>query len=186
MVSIPSLWLPILLSSVAVFFASFIFHMLLPFHRSDFAKVPSEAEVQDSLRKFNIPPGDYMIPCAGSPEGMKSPEFREKFQKGPLVIMTVRRGGSVSMGSNLVQWFVYLIFVSIFAAYITSRSLQAGAPYLQVFRFAGATAFFCYAIALWQNSIWYKQKWSTTLKNTFDGLVYGLMTAGTFGWLWPR
>ena len=26
----------------------------------------------------------------------------------------------------------------------------------------------------------------TTIKNTFDGLVYGLLTGGVFGWLWPR
>jgi hypothetical protein len=24
------------------------------------------------------------------------------------------------------------------------------------------------------------------VKTMFDGLVYGLLTAGTFGWLWPR
>ena len=43
-----------------------------------------------------------------------------------------------------------------------------------------------YALALWQNSIWYRRAWSTTIKSTFDGLVYALVTAGTFGWLWPR
>ena len=53
------------------------------------------------------------------------------------------------------------------------------------FRFVGCTAFIGYAVALWQNSIWFKRKWSTTAKNTFDGLVYALLTAGTFGWLWP-
>ena len=43
-----------------------------------------------------------------------------------------------------------------------------------------------YAIALWQASIWMGRSWSTTLKGTFDGLIYALLTAGTFGWLWPR
>jgi hypothetical protein len=28
--------------------------------------------------------------------------------------------------------------------------------------------------------------WGTTIKEVIDGLVYGLLTAGTFGWLWPR
>jgi len=36
------------------------------------------------------------------------------------------------------------------------------------------------------NAIWKGQPWSVTLKEIFDGLVYGLLTAGTFGWLWPR
>lgn len=75
--------------------------------------------------------------------------------------------------------------VSIFAAYIASRAVEPGASYLEIFRFAGTTAFVGYTLALWQNSIWFKRSWSTTFKNTFDGLVYALFTAGTFGWLWP-
>jgi hypothetical protein len=185
MVSIPSLWLPILLSSILVFFASWLLHMLLPHHRKDFASVPAENEVQDALRRFNIPPGDYMIPCAGSPAGMKSAEFQEKFKKGPVVIMTVCNP-STNMGTSLMQWFVYLLVVGVLTAYVAGRALPAGAPYLEVFRFAGCAAFIAYSIALWQDSIWYKRKWSTTIKNTFDGLLYGMLTAGVFGWLWPK
>ena len=186
MVSIPSLWLPILISSVVVFFASWLFHMLLPLHRTDFLPVPGEGNVQDALRGFNIPPGDYMIPCAGSPAGMKQPEFQERFKKGPVVMMTVFSPTGAGMGQSLLQWFLYLLVVGVFAAYIASRALPVGAPYLEVFRFVGATAFIAYAVALWQDSIWYKRKWSTTIKNTLDGLLYGMLTAGIFGWLWPR
>jgi hypothetical protein len=185
-VSIPTLWLPILVSAIIVFLASWILHMFLPYHRSDFQKVPSEDEVQGALRKFNIAPGDYMIPCGGGPDAMKSPEFKERFEKGPVVLMTVFRPGSMSMGPYLVQWFVYCIVVSVFAAYITGRSQSPGSPTMSIVRFAGCTAFIAYSIALWQDSIWYKRKWSTTIKNTFDGLVYGLLTACVFGWLWPR
>ena len=186
MTSIPSLWLPILLSSVVVFFASWLIHMLLPYHRTDFGRAPSEDEVQDALRKFNIPPGDYMVPSACGPEGMKSPDFQAKIKKGPVLVMTVFGPAAMNMGASLVQWFVYLLVVGVLVAYVTGRALPAGAPYLEVFRFAGCTAFIAYSIALWQDSIWYKRKWSTTVKNTFDGLVYGLLTAGFFGWLWPK
>jgi hypothetical protein len=55
-----------------------------------------------------------------------------------------------------------------------------------VFRFAGTTAFIGYSVALWQMSIWYRRAWSTTIKATVDGLIYALLTAGVFGWLWPR
>jgi hypothetical protein len=186
MVTIPSLWLPILLSSIVVFFASWLFHMLLPFHRTDFGTVPSEDKVQDALRGFSIPPGDYMIPCGGGPEAMKKPEFLEKLKKGPVVVMTVFGPGSTNMGSSLLQWFIYLLVVGVLVAYVAGRALPVGSPYLEVFRFAGCTAFIAYAVALWQDSIWYKRKWSTTIKNTIDGLIYGLLTAGIFGWLWPK
>src|SRR5262249_10745470 len=82
--------------------------------------------------------------------------------------------------------FVYLIVVGALVAYVTGRALAPASSYLAVFRIAGATAFIAHAVADWPASIWYKRAWSTTLKNTFDGLVYGLLTAGTFGWLWPR
>jgi hypothetical protein len=181
-----SLWLPILLSSVIVFVASFLFHMVLPHHRNDMRKVPKEDEVLAALRSFNIPPGDYGLPHPGSMAGMKSPAFIEKMKAGPIVMMTIASGASPSMAPSLTMWFVYLIVVGIFAAYIAGRALGPGAPYLQVFRFAGCTAFTAYSLALAQQSIWYKRSWSTTCKSIFDGLVYGLLTGGTFGWLWPR
>jgi hypothetical protein len=55
-----------------------------------------------------------------------------------------------------------------------------------VFRFAGCTAFIGYCLALWQMAIWYKRSCSISIKYTVDGLIYGLLTAGVFGWLWPR
>jgi len=186
MPSIAALWLPILVSSVFVFLASTVIHMMLPYHRSDFGKLPDEDGLQEALRKFNIPPGDYMLPCAGGPEGMKSPAHKERIAKGPVVLMTVFGKDAANMGASLVQWFLYLVLVSFLTAYVTSRAVEPGDHYLRVFRFAGATSFIAYSIGLWQNSIWYKQKWSTTFKNTIDGLVYGLLTAGCFGWLWPR
>jgi hypothetical protein len=186
MVSVMSLWIPILLSAVFVFVASSVIHMMLPFHRNDLRKLAKEDEVMNALRGFNIPPGDYAVPCAGSMEGMKKPEFIDKMQKGPVALMTIVPSGPPSMGKSLLLWFLYSVLVSFFAAYITGRALPPGAHYLAVFRFAGASAFMGYSLALLQNSIWYKRSWGITLRSMFDGLVYGLLTAGTFGWLWPR
>ena len=90
------------------------------------------------------------------------------------------------MTTSLVLWFLYSVVVSFFAAYIAGRAVGPGADYLTVFRFVGSTAFMGYSLALLQNSIWYKRNWGMTLKSMFDGLVYGLLTAGTFAWLWPR
>ncbi len=186
MTTLDLLWLPIVLSSVMVFVASAIIHMLTAWHKSDYPKLANEDKVLDALRPLAIPPGDYLLPCAGSTKEMASPEFTEKLKKGPVVVMTVLPNGPGSMGRNLTLWFLYSLVVSIFAAYIAGRALPAGAYYLQVFRFAGATAFIGYSLALWQLSIWWRRGWKITIKATIDGLIYGLLTAGVFGWLWPR
>lgn len=185
MVSIVSLWLPILLSAVFIFVVSSIIHMVLKYHQNDFRKIPKEDEIMGALSKFDIPPGDYMLPCAENLEGMKKLDFIEKANKGPVAIMTVMQKGVPGMGKELVMWFLYSVVVGIFAAYIGGRALGPGADYLAVFRFVGCTAFAGYSLALIQNSIWYKRSWSSTFKSMFDGLVYALVTAGTFGWLWP-
>jgi hypothetical protein len=186
MVPILSLWLPILLSSVFVFVASSLVHMVFRYHSNDFQKLPDEDAVAETLRKLNIPAGEYVLPHASGSKEMNSPEYQEKIMKGPGVILTIWPGGRPSMVINLTQWFSYSVVVSIFAAYVAGRALGPGAEYLAVFRFVGATAFACYALGGWQDSIWFKRPWITTLKNTFDGLLYALLTAGTFGWLWIR
>ena len=186
MVSIMSLWLPILLSAVLVFVASSIIHMVLGYHADDHTKLPNEEGVMDALGSFAIPPGEYVFPKPDSQKQMSEPEFQDRMKSGPVAFMTVLPSEVPKMGGQLVQWFIYAMIVSVFAAYIATRA-TAGADfeYLRVFRFTGATAFFCYTVAGWQASIWYNRAWSTTLKNTFDGFVYALLTAGTFGWLWP-
>ena len=185
MVDLVDLWLPILLSAVLVFCASALLHMVLPFHRSDYGKVPSEDAVSDALRPFGIPPGDYLLPCPHTPAGARAPDFAAKMKKGPVILMTVMQPGEMRMGGRLATWFVFCLVVGVFSAYLTSRALPAGAPYLEAFRFAGTVAFVSYAVALWENTIWYSRAWTTTLKSTIDGLVYGLLTGGVFGWLWP-
>ena len=186
MVYLYSLWLPILLSAVLVFVASSVIHMATPWHKSDFLKVANEDKVMDALRPFALAPGDYLLPRAESMQDMKSQEFVAKRTKGPVMVFTVLPGGPVSMGKSLVQWFVYCVVVGIFSAYIVGHALSAGAAYPQVFRLIGATAFAGYVLGQWPASIWFNRSWGTTIRFTIDGLIYALLTAGTFGWLWPR
>ena len=186
MIPILSLWMPILLAAVLVFVGSSIIHMFLTYHRNDYAALSDEAGVMDALRPFNIPPGDYLMPFSSGSEDMRSDAYKEKVERGPVALMTVWDSGAVfNMGPQLTQWFVYCVVVSFFAAYMATRTLGAGADYLAVFRVTGTVAFACYAMALPQRSIWWKQNWPSTLKSMFDGFVYALLTAGAFGWLWP-
>jgi hypothetical protein len=185
-VPLHTLWLPILLSAVIVFIASSIIHMALPIHKNDYRKLPEEDKVLDSLRTAGVTPGrEYRFPFCSMKE-MKDPSAQEKFKRGPVGVLTIVPSGSPAIGKSLVQWFLYSILVSIFAAYLTSRARPAGTEYLEVFRVAGCTAFLGYSMALLQNAIWRGETWGVTLKHFFGGLLYGLLTGGTFGWLWPR
>ena len=90
------------------------------------------------------------------------------------------------MGKSLLQWFIYLLVISLFVAYLTGSGLAAGAPFPVVFKFAGVAALMVYALGHAHQSIWYRQAWRTTINYFIDGLIYALLTAGVFGWLWPR
>ena len=180
------LWLPILFSSVIVFIVSWLIHMISPWHKNDYPKVEKQDDIMNALRPFALPPGEYLVPRPVDRKEMSSSEYAEKMKEGPVVILTVLKNGPASLGKPLILWFLYTIVVGIFAAYVAGRALPVGTYYLAVFRFAGATAFLGYSLALWQTSIWYGRPWMTTVKGTVDGLIYALLTAGTFGWLWPQ
>jgi hypothetical protein len=186
MVSISALWLPILVSAVLVFLASSVIHMLLPYHKSDYSRLPGEDGVRAAMRKEKPAPGDYVVPYASSMKELGSPEMLEKYKEGPVGFLTVVPDGPPAMNKALGLWFVYLLAGSFVVAYVVSRTLVPDTHYLEVFRVAGTAAFLCYAGAQPMNSIWSGRKWSTTVKNVLDGLVYALLTAGVFGWLWPR
>lgn len=186
MVSLASLWLPIVLAAILVFVASSVLHMLLKYHRADWTNLSNEDAVMDVLR--GTPPGDYMMPhSGGGPEMMKDPAFMEKMRRGPMAVVTVMSGDmQTSFKKALGLWFVYSLAVNVFTAYVAGRALRPGVEYLEVFRIVGTTAFLAYGFALAQQSIWYGRRWSTTFRSLIDSLIYGLLTAGVFGWLWPR
>jgi len=186
MVGLSALWLPILLSAVFVFIVSSVIHMVMPWHKDDYPPMPNEDAFRAAVGPLKVPPGDYMVPRPSTREDMNSPAFKAKMEQGPVMIVTVRPNGKPGMGSYLLLWFLYALAVSVFSAYISGRALPSGVVYLKVFRFAGATAFLAYSAALWQLWIWYGRSLRTTIISTFDGLIYACLTAGTFGWLWPR
>jgi hypothetical protein len=185
MVSLGSLWLPVLLSAVFVFITSSIVHMVLRYHHRDYQKLPNEDAVRAAIRSGSPRPAQYIIPYCPSPKEMQSPEMKQKYTEGPLAVMNIIRPGIPSMGKNLIQWFVFLLVVSFFIAYVAAHCIPLGAQYLHVFRVVGAVGFLAYAAGLVPPSIWMGKPWTITWKEVFDGLLYGLVTAGTFGWLWP-
>jgi hypothetical protein len=185
MVSIVSLWAPILLSAAIVFIASAVLHMVLPFHRGDYKKLPNEDAVLEAMRQAGVSRGDYAFPFPASMKDRQSPEMLERYKRGPVGSMHVARTGPPAMGKALVQWFVYCIVVSVVAAYVAGLVLPAGTEYRVVFRITSTVAFAGFVLAGWQNPIWKSSSVGTELRNSIDGLIYALLAGGVFGAFWP-
>jgi hypothetical protein len=178
-----SLWLPILLSAVVVFIASSLIWVVVQYHNSDWHKLPDEEAARTALKGTS--PGQYSVPHAASGAERKSAEWQAKYKDGPAAMLVVFPGASLAMGKQLVQWFVYCLAISLLVAYVAGVTLPAGVDYLKVFQIAGTAAVLAYAGAAPMGSIWFGHTWSATVKDLLDGLIYGLLTAGVFGWLWP-
>jgi hypothetical protein len=185
MVSLAALWLPIVLSAVIVFIASSVMHTVLKYHNSDYSGLPDEDKVLAALRPLNLKRGLYVFPFC-THKDMKSPAMTEKYKQGPVGFLKIMPSGPPNMAKFMIQWLLFCLVISFFIGYLAAHTLAMGVNYLVVFRVVGTAGFLAYGLAHLSGAIWKGQTWSACLKEVFDGLVYGLLTAGTFGWLWPR
>jgi len=185
MTPLAALWLPIVLSAVIVFIASSIMHMVLPYHRSDYQKLADQDKVLSVLRAAGLKRGLYIFPFLTHKE-MKSPAAIEKYNQGPVGMMTIAPNGPPVMPKFLGLWFGYCLLVAFFVAYLTAHTVPTGTDYLAVFRVVGTAAFLVYGLGPLANAIWKGMPWGFVTLEAIDGLVYALLTAGTFGWLWPH
>lgn len=186
MVTIGSLWLAILLSGIIVWLASFLIWVVLPHHKKDYRKFPDEDATIAALKPQNLTPGQYNLPHVPDMKDLKKPEVQKKFNEGPIGFFTVLPNGVPSMGKNMVLSFIYYLVVGFLLAYLATRTLSPEATYLSVFRVVGFGAWLAYGWGVVQDAIWFGRPWSFVVKHLIDSLVYALLTAGVFGWLWPN
>jgi hypothetical protein len=186
LVSLAQLWMPILLSGVCVFAASSLIHMVVKWHASDYNTLSNEDEVRAAIRKGTPAPGQYVMPHCSDMKDMKKPEMQQRYKDGPVGFLTLIPNGPPAMGPALAKWFAYSVLVAFMAAYLASRTLAPGTHYLQVFRVVGVVSFLAYGFGSIQMAIWMGKPWSSALKDLADALIYGLLSGGVFGWLWPR
>ena len=185
MITLGMLWLPILVATAAAFIAGAVLWMVLPHHQGDFQRLPGEADVMDALRRSGAAPGQYMVPYL-TPQQRNDATAMAAIAAGPAGIVVLRRPGPPGMGKQLAQQFVYHLVVSFVVAYLATRSLSGGAEYLSVFRIVGTAAMLAYVAGVVPSAIWFGRPWRVVLHDAIDGVVWGLLTAGVFGWLWPR
>ena len=183
---IAALWLPILVATIIGFVASAVMWTAMPHHKTDFKQLPAEDDVLDALRSAGAKPGEYMYPYAATHGDMNTPEHKERMDNGPVGIMTIMSNGVPSMAPMMAQQLIFFLLTTVLIAYIGAVTMEPGTDYLKVFRVIATAAILTYAGAHAPRSIWFQRPWANTFKEIFDGVVYGLLMAGVFGWLWPR
>ena len=183
---IGQLWLPILVASAFCFIASAILWMMGPHHKGDWKAAPNQDGIMAALRQGNVPEGAYILPHADMRDKAALEAAAKQREEGPSGILYVGPRGRMNMGAMMTKQLVFFIVANFFLAYVTSHALPVGTPYIHVFRIVGAIGFMMYSLGAAPESIWFGRPWRHFFTNGFDGLVYALLTAGTFGWLWPK
>lgn len=178
-------WLPILLSAVFVFVASAVVNMALKFwHAPDYRGFSNEDEIAVAIRKGNPVPGVYAIPFCDA-ASMKDPAVQEKFRRGPVAKINLSANGMVGLGKLLGLWFAFCLLVSIACAGLAAHALPPHPGTHSILHAIGLAALLGYSFGEIPNLIWRGQPWIVTCKYVIDGLVYAVITAATFAWLWP-
>lgn len=183
-VNLVDLWLPILASAAAVWICSALFWMVVGHHKKDFDKAPDENALIGAVRSLGLPPGSYAFPDCGSGKDMKSPEFKKKWEEGPLGMLHLWKPG-MAMGKNMVLTFLVYVVISVFIAYIGHQALPKGSDFTKVFRLLGSAGVLGYCFSTLPQGIWFQDKPRAMAMKFIDGVVFGLVTGAIFGALWP-
>ncbi|MDA0657656.1 MAG: hypothetical protein O2931_01600 [Planctomycetota bacterium] len=175
-----NLWLPIVLSAVALFFASFLSWMILQLHKQDWIKIPQEDEFLAAVSRMGLPPGNYMFPACDTPEQMKSEEFQKKWKSGPSGVITIF--SDVNMGKNLGWTFVYFLVVSFCLAYLATLGVRPGAGFMDVFRFVSTAGLMTFLSAIVPHAVWFHCR---IVGHVIESVVFAAIAGGIFAVFWP-
>jgi len=184
--ALTQLWMPILVTAVLIFFASSLIHMVFQWHNSDYRKLGNEDEVRAAVRAGSPTPGQYILPHCSHMKEMGGEAMQQKFREGPVGILTIKASGTPGMGKALGSWFVFCLAVAAFAACLTMGAFPAGREYgHRAGHLAGMISFLTYFGGSVQMAIWMGKPWGAVGKDLLDSLIYGVISAAVFMWLWP-
>lgn len=180
-----SLWLPVVVSAVAVWIGSAILHMVLKYHKADYKQLANEDAVAAAVRQGSPAPGVYVMPYCPDMSQMKDPAVQKRYSDGPVALLTVMRNGVPNMGKHLFQWFLFCFLVSLLAATLARHVFGFGEDWRHVFHFVAPVALLGYGFGYIQDSIWKGIPWANSLRGIADAVVYAAITGAVFCWLWP-
>lgn len=186
------LWLPILVSGVAVWFASALAWMAVGHHKKDRDPIPGgtagEQEFMDAVRRMNIQPGNYGFPDFCQHDNLRGKEKMEAlkalYDRRPMGILRI--WGEMNMGTNMLLTFLFYLFTSAVIAYLAWSVMPRGERFGQVFQVVGTAAILAYCFSSFPNDLWFQKKRRAMVMDWIDGIVFGLITAAVFAWLWPK
>jgi hypothetical protein len=178
--SLASLWLPIIVTGVALFFASWLAWMVIGHHKADWKTLPNEDQFTGMVRGA-IEPGQYMFPNCPTAEEYKTEAFKAKMKTGPHGTLTVY-SPDINMGINMLLTWLLFTSISLVIAYLAGMVIKPGADFWFVFRFVGTAGILVYATSGLLNSIWFRRR---IIGDVIDGIAYGLITGAIFAAMWP-
>ena len=185
MAALTQLWLPIIVTAIAVFIASSLVHMVFKWHNADFRGVANEDEVRAALRAGNLAPGQYMVPHCLDMKDLQDPAMQQKFVDGPIAMITVRPNGLPTMGRALLQWFVFNLVLAAICAVLAVQVLGIDTDPGRAGHLVGITSLLAYGAGSVSLGIWMGKPWRSVAKDVLDALIYGTVSALVFMWLWP-
>lgn len=182
-----SLWLQVILVAVATFILSAIIWTVMPWHKGDFKNLPDEEAIRQALlsQGVGLEAGQWRIPGPTSMAECRTPEFQERYVRGPVGIFQLEKAGPMVMGKRLAMSFGYQLVVAFFVAYVLRQAIETGDTYMRVFQMAGAVAFGAHFFGHVPDAIWFSKSWRRVGLHAFDALLESLIAAGIFASMWP-
>ena len=180
------IWLPTLVTAVLIFFASSLIHMVFKWHNSDYRKLGNEDDVRAVIRAAKPAPGQYVIPHCMDMKDMAGEAMLQKFREGPVALLTVRPSGTPNMGKSLGMWFVFCLAVAALAGCIAIGVIPVGKANGQSAGcLVGLISLLTYFGGSVQMAIWMGKPWSAVTKDLLDSLIFSIISALVFMWVWP-
>ena len=180
---IADLWLPILLSTFALWILSFVAWVIAPHHYGDRSKVADEEGLMKYLSDAGVGPGNYFFPYAGSAKQQGDKQYVERYTSGPRGTLNVydMPNMAVNMGKTILYFFVTTATIA-YITHVACPPADAASTFIKVFRIAGTIGVLAYGTSGALNRVWFVERMWTHI---VDGVIYGVVAGLIFASMWP-